>query len=229
MMSAAWRCTTGARMFSAVRSGGPCSDHEFRTTSRSRSSTRRSAWTAACARAWPPPPVAGEKVTLQPCGVTRGRLGDRTRWTRARLNPLYNAEAQVINGSDTNFSLPYVLTYPASVTRLTCRAGAVRLEPDRVLADGWYGSGLCGGWLSRGRTLTSCGVPARRPAVARPRAGRWRPLCRLRQSSHGRYVLDVPACPPRRVTARPVQHRNAAPVPQSAGQWRLAFERSRRG
>jgi hypothetical protein len=58
--------------------------------------------------------VSGEKVTLQPCGVS-----SRTIWAPDTLdscpeNPLYSLEVQLINGSDTNFSHPFVLTYPSS-------------------------------------------------------------------------------------------------------------------
>ena len=53
--------------------------------------------------------VQGEKVSLQPCGVTSKTVwivdtNDQTRITSAGI-PL-------INGSDTNFSHPFVLTYP---------------------------------------------------------------------------------------------------------------------
>jgi len=63
----------------------------------------------------------GEKVSLQPCGTSA-----KTVWIldiplpRAQqsdgcsLNPLYFLEAPLINGSDTNFSHPFVLTYPAN-------------------------------------------------------------------------------------------------------------------
>jgi hypothetical protein len=59
--------------------------------------------------------LPGTKVTLQPCGVNAG-----TVWAVDTLdscpftNPLYSFEAQAINGLDTNFSHPSVLTYPAS-------------------------------------------------------------------------------------------------------------------
>jgi hypothetical protein len=58
--------------------------------------------------------VQNGAVSLQPCGVTA-----RTVWVADTLdsctsNPLYSGEIPVINGSDTNFSHPYVLTYPAS-------------------------------------------------------------------------------------------------------------------
>jgi hypothetical protein len=77
--------------------------------------------------------VAGEKVTLQPCGVS-----GRTVWIAANpalescdpvkvkgvitcTDPLYGDhgplsqyEEALISGSDTNFSAPYGLTYPAS-------------------------------------------------------------------------------------------------------------------
>lgn len=54
---------------------------------------------------------SGEKVTLQACGVS-----SRTVWIvdtndQARIT---SAGVPLINGSDTNFSHPYVLTYPAA-------------------------------------------------------------------------------------------------------------------
>jgi hypothetical protein len=55
--------------------------------------------------------TAGEKVTLQPCGVS-----SKTVWIidnlpgDAPVPPYYAA----INGSDTNFAQPYVLTYPVN-------------------------------------------------------------------------------------------------------------------
>jgi hypothetical protein len=65
--------------------------------------------------------VQNEGVTLQPCGDT-----SKTVWILdiplrrlqlsdgCPLNPLYFLEAPLINGSDTNFSHPFVLTYPSS-------------------------------------------------------------------------------------------------------------------
>lgn len=55
--------------------------------------------------------VQGEGVTLQPCGVK-----SRTVWIvdtndQARITA---AGVPLINGSDTNFSHPFVLTYPAN-------------------------------------------------------------------------------------------------------------------
>ena len=56
--------------------------------------------------------AAGEKVTLQPCGVS-----SRTVWILDLTDSpsgLAHFEAPLINGSDTNFSHPFVLTYPAA-------------------------------------------------------------------------------------------------------------------
>jgi len=58
--------------------------------------------------------VQGEGVSLQGCGVT-----SKTTWVADTVdscpsNPLYFAEVPAINGSDTNFSHPFVLTYPAA-------------------------------------------------------------------------------------------------------------------
>ena len=54
--------------------------------------------------------VQGEKVSLQPCGVS-----SKTVWVVDMLDGLLNPGNSVplINGSDTNFSHPFVLTYPA--------------------------------------------------------------------------------------------------------------------
>jgi hypothetical protein len=65
----------------------------------------------------------GEKVSLQPCGVSAKtvwildvplRALQQQQSDGCPLNPLYFLEAPVINGSDTNFSHPFVLTYPAN-------------------------------------------------------------------------------------------------------------------
>ena len=52
---------------------------------------------------------AGEKVTLQPCGVSA-----RTLWIADYSDSPFTISIPLINGSDTNFSHPYVLTYPFS-------------------------------------------------------------------------------------------------------------------
>lgn len=58
--------------------------------------------------------VNGTKVSLQSCGVSA-----RTVWIvdtadSCPRNPLYYGEAPLVNGSDGNFSHPYVLTYPGA-------------------------------------------------------------------------------------------------------------------
>jgi len=56
--------------------------------------------------------VQGEGVTLQPCGVSA-----RTVWIEdvfGSPSTLSNGYIPLINGSDTNFSQPFVLTYPQS-------------------------------------------------------------------------------------------------------------------
>jgi len=74
--------------------------------------------------------VAGEKVTLQPCGVSGKTVWiAATPWfkvssgTATKVPPntnihdtlsWYQPGVPLINGSDTNFSDPYGLTYPAS-------------------------------------------------------------------------------------------------------------------
>jgi hypothetical protein len=75
--------------------------------------------------------VAGEGVTLQPCGVS-----SKTLWIVDSADTIRGGYVPLINGSDTNFSQPYVLTYPSSayptdkprpelyVTNLTGEEGA---------------------------------------------------------------------------------------------------------
>jgi hypothetical protein len=70
--------------------------------------------------------VAGEKVTLQPCGVSGKTVWiAATPWINFKDSDSagydihdtlswYQAGIPLINGSDTNFSAPYGLTYPAS-------------------------------------------------------------------------------------------------------------------
>jgi len=53
--------------------------------------------------------TAGEKVTLQPCGVS-----SKTLWIVDSADTIRGGYVPLINGSDTNFSQPYVLTYPSS-------------------------------------------------------------------------------------------------------------------
>jgi hypothetical protein len=55
--------------------------------------------------------ISGEKVTLQPCGVSA-----KTVWILDTFDQpftfFFTHYAPAINGSDTNFSHPYVLSYP---------------------------------------------------------------------------------------------------------------------
>ncbi|HEX2742998.1 MAG TPA: hypothetical protein VHN16_01165 [Streptosporangiaceae bacterium] len=75
--------------------------------------------------------TAGEDVTLQPCGVSA-----KTLWIVDSADTIRGGYVPLINGSDTNFSQPYVLTYPGAayptdkprpelyVTNLTGEEGA---------------------------------------------------------------------------------------------------------
>jgi hypothetical protein len=54
--------------------------------------------------------TVGEKVTLQPCGVS-----GKTVWiTDSKTHKLTGFAEPLINGSDNNFSDPYGLTYPST-------------------------------------------------------------------------------------------------------------------
>jgi HYR domain len=52
--------------------------------------------------------TAGEKVTLQPCSAS-----SKTIWIADSAASVTHSFVPLINGSDTNFSNPFVLTYPA--------------------------------------------------------------------------------------------------------------------
>jgi len=53
--------------------------------------------------------VSGEQVTLEPCGVSA-----KTVWIVDSADTVRHGYVPLINGSDTNFSQPFVLTYPSS-------------------------------------------------------------------------------------------------------------------
>ncbi|HJY93430.1 MAG TPA: hypothetical protein VJ371_00650 [Streptosporangiaceae bacterium] len=53
--------------------------------------------------------AAGVKVALEPCGVS-----SKTVWIVDSADSTFSGYVPLINGSDTNFSQPFVLTYPAS-------------------------------------------------------------------------------------------------------------------
>jgi hypothetical protein len=53
--------------------------------------------------------VAGTKIALEPCGVSA-----KTVWIVDSSDSTFSGYVPLINGSDTNFSHPYVMTYPAT-------------------------------------------------------------------------------------------------------------------
>jgi hypothetical protein len=53
--------------------------------------------------------VSGEQVTLEPCGVSA-----KTVWIVDSADTVRHGYVPLINGSDSNFSQPFVLTYPSS-------------------------------------------------------------------------------------------------------------------
>ena len=60
-------------------------------------------------------------------------------------NALYSLEAQVINGSDTNFSLPYVMTYPSAGYPTDNSRPQLYVSNLNGFSQSGGGSGLCGG------------------------------------------------------------------------------------
>jgi len=89
--------------------------------------------------------TAGEKVTLQPCGVSAKTVWAVDTLDSCPTNPLYSFEAQVINGSDTNFSLPFVLDYPASGYPTDVPRPQLFVSNLKGFSQSGGGSGLCGG------------------------------------------------------------------------------------
>ena len=86
---------------------------------------------------------SGTPVSLQPCGTT-----SKTVWVVDTLdscptNPLYRRELPVINGSDTNFSHPYVLDYPAAGYPTDIPRPQLRTENLNGFSQ--TGNALCGG------------------------------------------------------------------------------------
>ena len=99
-----------------------------RTTTRSRSSTRLTAWTAVCAWALPRPRWRARRSRCSRVASPPRRCGSSTRPT-----PCGHGYVPLINGSDTNFSQPFVLTYPGGqFPDRHAAAGTVRQQPDRV-------------------------------------------------------------------------------------------------
>ena len=104
-----WRCTTAAAPSALAEL---CASTASRTTRRSSSSTRRSAWTAACAWALPRPRCQG-RASPSSRVASRPRPSGSSTSTTPRP-PSTHGYVPLINGSDTNFSHPFVLTYPAN-------------------------------------------------------------------------------------------------------------------
>jgi len=89
--------------------------------------------------------ASGEGVTLQPCGVS-----SKTVWVADTLdsciaNPLYSDEVPAINGSDTNFSHPFVLTYPATGYPTDTPRPQLTVTNLTGFSQSGGGTGLCGG------------------------------------------------------------------------------------
>ena len=105
--------------------------------------------------------VAGTKVALEPCGVS-----SKTVWIKDYSNAagIFGSYVPLINGSDTNFSQPFVMTYPANgyptdmprvqlyTTNLTGFSQGSWFQPDRCEQQPAVG---CGHRRSSvGRTLS---------------------------------------------------------------------------
>ena len=59
-------------------------------------------------------PVSGVKVSLQPCGVNAGTVWIIDQADASSLTPVVTEYVPLIVGTDTNFSQPFVLTYPGA-------------------------------------------------------------------------------------------------------------------
>lgn len=60
--------------------------------------------------------TSGEGVTLQPCGTSSTTVWviDQADSSTGHMTPILKEYVPLINGSDTNFSQPFVLTYPSA-------------------------------------------------------------------------------------------------------------------
>ncbi len=92
--------------------------------------------------------VSGTKVALEPCGAS-----SKTVWIKDYSNAtLFGGYVPLINGSDTNFSQPYVMTYPSSgyptdmprpqlfTTNLTGFSTGSRFNPTGVNSNQLWGA-----------------------------------------------------------------------------------------
>ena len=93
--------------------------------------------------------VAGTKVALEPCGVS-----SKTVWIVDSADSTFSGYVPLINGSDTNFSQPFVLTYGATATRPTCRGRSCTSPTSPVSPTGRSTTRPV--W-----TTTSCGASTR--------------------------------------------------------------------
>jgi len=97
---------------------------------------------------------SGEGVTLQPCGVSSKTVWiiDQADASTGPINVLVTEYVPLINGSDTNFSQPFVLTYPANgfptdkprpqftVTNLTGFSNPSTGDPEGVETNQMFGA-----------------------------------------------------------------------------------------
>ena len=58
--------------------------------------------------------VSGAKVSLQSCGISAGTVWIVDQANASTLTPVVTEYVPLINGTDTNFSHPFVLTYPGA-------------------------------------------------------------------------------------------------------------------
>jgi hypothetical protein len=93
--------------------------------------------------------IRGEGVTLQPCGVSA-----KTVWIVDSADTVAHGYVPLINGSNTNFSQPFVLTYPSAayptdkpraqlyVTNLTGFQGANGFPTGTINSNQLFGANL---------------------------------------------------------------------------------------
>jgi hypothetical protein len=94
--------------------------------------------------------ASGQKVSLQPCGVTAGTIWAADTLDSCLTNPLYSLEVQAINGLDVNFSHPLVLTYPAAGYPTDIPRPQLFVSNLAGFSQTGSGSGTCGGLAVNG-------------------------------------------------------------------------------
>jgi Putative Ig domain/IPT/TIG domain len=101
--------------------------------------------------------VAGEQVTLQPCGVS-----GKTLWIANSTTSVTSASGPLVNGSDTNFSQPFVLTATSTSAGGSLETENLEVPAGQVPSDQLWSAttGPLAGPAVSPLTVTTTSLPA---------------------------------------------------------------------